>query len=397
MKILFVTLMPLETNTSVTISNIGILKGFYDLGYDIEILMPELDSSLNYFDSSFDLSCYKVTRIKSNNLSLKVASITSKSLGIKKKILLFLRDIYYKIKLLDKGSIYFKKISSLKLKSNYYDYIISTSNPKSSHIFVDKMIKSGLKYGKWIQHWGDPLASDISQKSIYPKKIIKYYEKKIIKNSDRIIYVSPFTLNIQKTFYKSEKNKMKFIPLPYNIEELKKYNKNLKSSENFKFKKYNIVYLGDYNSNVRNIFPLYNACQKLNFISLTIAGNSDLQLIPKKNIKILPRLPYNEVKEIEKNADIIVSIGNRKGNQIPGKIYYAASSDKIILVTIDGDYKKEMREYLNSFKRFECCDNLEEDIINKINEIIQKKNKNDIKIPEKLNPLNISKEILKEL
>ena len=40
MKVLFVTLFPLENNTSVTISNYGLLRGLQLLGHDITLLMP---------------------------------------------------------------------------------------------------------------------------------------------------------------------------------------------------------------------------------------------------------------------------------------------------------------------------------------------------------------------
>ena len=48
MRLLFVTLNALETNTSVTKSNIGLLEGLYDLGYEIDIIMPELDNRVKY-------------------------------------------------------------------------------------------------------------------------------------------------------------------------------------------------------------------------------------------------------------------------------------------------------------------------------------------------------------
>ena len=39
MKVLFVTLLPLENNTSVTISNYGILSGLHKLGHNV--IIPE--------------------------------------------------------------------------------------------------------------------------------------------------------------------------------------------------------------------------------------------------------------------------------------------------------------------------------------------------------------------
>ena len=62
MKVLFVTLFPLEDNTSVTISNYGLLMGLRELGHEVTILMPHYTSD----DSrvcEYDLSDFTIERI----------------------------------------------------------------------------------------------------------------------------------------------------------------------------------------------------------------------------------------------------------------------------------------------------------------------------------------------
>ena len=90
---------------------------------------------------------------------------------------------------------------------------------------------------------------------------------------------------------------------------------------------------------------------------------------------------------------MIISIGNLHGNQIPGKIYYAASTNKSILVTIDGDNKEEMKKYLESFNRFICCDNNKEAISEALNKL---KNNRNVKyeIPSSLYPSSVAKSII---
>lgn len=396
MNILFVTLKALETNTSVTKSNIGLIKGFRDMGAKVDIIMPSIAPSLFYYDSSFDLSSFKVYRINSQTIGDKVALASSKSLGLKQKILAIIRNIYYKFKILDRGTQLLSEAKNITVYDKYYDYVISTSDPKSSHLFVKEMIKKGLKYGKWIQHWGDPLASDITYNGIYPMFLRKLIEKKIISNADEVVYVSPFTLEYQKNAYKKLKDKMKFVPLACdeNTKSLKEQNSSIALKED----KLKIAYLGDYNSKIRNIHPLYDVCKENNKYNLIIAGNTDLSLRDTENIKVFPRITSDKAKQIEDESDVIVSIGNLRGNQIPGKIYYAASSKKTILVTVDGEYKEQMKKYLNLYNRFECCDNTKESLevtLEKIfNSIVKKNMENTYSTPMSLLPINVAKKIL---
>ncbi|MBO5413813.1 MAG: hypothetical protein J6A29_05985 [Clostridia bacterium] len=396
MNILFVTLKALETNTSVTKSNIGLIKGFRDMGLEVDIIMPYIDKSLFYYDSSFDISSFNVYRINSQTIGDKIAVASSKSIGIRQKIISIIRNLYYKFKVLDRGTQLLNEVKNINVYNKYYDYVISTSDPKSSHLFVKKMIKEGLKYGKWIQHWGDPLASDITYSGLYPMFWRKLVEKKIISSADEIVYVSPFTFTYQKDVYKKLQNKMRFVPLTCDLNT--DFLKEQISTTLLKKDKLRIAYLGDYNSRIRNIFPLYNVCKNNKKYNLTIAGNTDLSLMNTENIKIFPRITSDKIKKIERDSDVIVSIGNLHGNQIPGKIYYAASSKKVILVATDGEYKEQMKEYLNSYNRFECCDNTEESLeitLNRIyNNLVEKNIENMYSTPESLLPINVAKKII---
>ena len=137
--------------------------------------------------------------------------------------------------------------------------MISTSDPKTSHLFVKELIKCGLKYGKWIQHWGDPLAGDISKNNIYPNFYVEKIERRMIESADKVVYVSPFTLEAQEKRYSKERQKLSFVPLP--CDECESENVEYTQSELL-----NIVYLGDYSSHIRDIIPLYTACSKMDFV-----------------------------------------------------------------------------------------------------------------------------------
>jgi hypothetical protein len=368
----------------------GLLKGFEKLGYDITILQPEIDKDVYYYDRSNDLSRYDIIRIKNDNLGQKIANMQGSSSRIQTFVFKKLRALYNQLSLFDRSKQYLSEAVNFPKYNEYYDIVISTSDPKTSHIFVSKLISLGLKYGKWIQHWGDPLLGDVSRRNVYPSWYIKRIEKKIISGADRVVYVSPFTAEIQRSNHSEFINKICFAPLMSDDDTVNERTIKL-PLDNLR-----IAYIGDYNSQTRNIMPLYNACKKLDFVFLNIAGNSDLILESTDRIKVNPRVPQTKAKEMESKADVIVSVGNRFGTQIPGKIYYLSSSDKVILITMEEDKKQEMTEYFESFSRYVLCDN-SEDAIKQALENIRKKSVFRLKTPEKLLPVNIVKSIINSL
>lgn len=369
MKILFVTLSALEVNTSVTKSNIGLLRGFKELGHDVTILMPEVNKEAYYYDASYDLTSFNIVRLTAGGLTQSLANSNARATGsLKKWLFKTLRSIYKYFTIYERSvKDYVRQIDGLGITDKHFDVVISTSDPKVSHYFVLKMIEKGLSYNRWIQHWGDPFSSDISRRSFYPRCFFQYIESSLYRKANKIVFVSPFTAAEQRESHKKYANKIGFAPLVADVptEETKDYT----------YKKngiLNVAYMGDYNSIIRNIMPLYNACSELPFVKLTIAGHSDLILKTLDNISVNKRLPSSEAAIIESNADVIVSIANLKGTQIPGKIYYLASSKKIIMITMERDHKEEMLKYLNSYNRFIMCDNTKDSIQSLLKSIYEK-------------------------
>lgn len=390
MEILFVVLAPIDGNTSGIISNIGIINGLTELGHNVSIC-----TTMFYGDNVKEIKNYfkhdvKIYRINRNKL-YKAAVNVRKKQNLIKKFYSISRKLYYKFKIIDNFKPVAKSISLNELEEfwglKYFDVVISASDPKSSHLAVKNLIKQGLKYGKWIEYWGDPLAADITRHNIWPKACLKFVETKLIKDCDKIFYVSPFTKELQQSLYKKYASKMEFEPLPYN--EAKIYPISDLSDE-----KVSLGYFGDYSSNVRNIMPLYNLAKKNKDILLEIAGNSDLKLETYSNINIYQRLKKEEIEKKEEKVDILVCILNTKGTQIPGKLYYSASTNKPILVILDGDEQEKMENYLTSFNRFEICKNKENDIKKAINKIC---NENKMYKPsEYFEPSKIAKNILQK-
>jgi len=390
MKVLFVTLYPLEVNTSVTQSNIGIIKGLISLGIDLTILMPSHVNSAKSISWLNGEERVKILRIKNDNLGTKIAYNAKYAKGIKLRVISYLRNLYKKITIFDRTKAFLKEANRISGIERHYDAIISTSDPKTSHLFVKKMLKKGkVTCDKWIQHWGDPLASDISSKKIYPMSILKFVEKSIIKHADKVVYVSPFTCDEQKNKYVKHASKMVFVPLACVLNDDAKYKHCILDNNE---KKFTACYLGAYFSHIRDITPLYQAFKEMPDVNLIIAGSSDVELTPTENIRILPQISQEEANMIEIKSDMIISVGNKRGTQIPGKLYYSCGLNKPILVTVDGENKSKMKCYFESFNRFCVCINNKQEIIATVKSAL--KYRVDYSLPDQLTPNNVAKNIL---
>lgn len=368
MRILIIKLSPIEAITSSMFRTLAIARGLSEAGHKIDYLvvpMNKLSSASSEKEFIKELNVIRTS--KSEAYEKNVINAENSFKALRKQIL---RKIWHSLSVYDYTYLIAKKIKIDILPVREYDIVISSSDPKSSHIVVENLRKQGLRYKRWIQYWGDPLSIDITQKSIYPQWVLRLIEKKLIKNSDKIVYASPFTLSKQKELFKDYKDKMVCIPTAYMEEEI------YPATDNQKFI---IGYYGDYTARVRNIKPFYNACRALgDKVSVAIYGDSDVKLQATPNIAIYDRGIVDEHKRI---ADLLICILNSSGTQIPGKLYHLAGTNKKVLVVVDGEQQQEMREFLLSFDRFYVCGNSQEEIENAIVSIM-KDNKEFLPLPE---------------
>lgn len=353
MKILFITLRAPEINSSVTISNLGLLKGLSTLGHEVTLLTPQVNEDMMLYESANNFyENIHVLRIGNNRIYNQLISKKNRE-GLRKKIVDLMRIVFYKFSFYDNTISLIGKTDVNLPKNKKFDIVISTSDPRTSHIFAERLIKNGLDYKYWVQHWGDPMYNDIANNTWIPKWIIKFKEKHFLRLADVIVYVSPITNKSQKYIFPAFANKMHFVPLPYHKEKV---------YEPVINRKLTIGYFGDYNSKIRNIMPLYNFCKESEDCELMLVGGSDIKLDRTENIKIIPRTTQIRVDSLESQCDLLVVITNRIGTQIPGKIYYYAATNKPVLVLLDGENAEEIREYFSEFNRFTLYNNTEESI-----------------------------------
>lgn len=384
MKIIYVVARPLEINTSASLRNLSTINGLTELGHQVTVVCSNYDEKHPSFDKSIKSKAEKTFYIQTNNIQ-KI-----QGLGRNLKILKPLRKFLYKLKM--ERNIYGEYPS---FSNNYiieglniqdFDLIISSSDPKSSHLFVDKLLEYSKKKIPWIQIWGDPFMLDITRKKKNEKKIYME-EKRLISKASKIVYVSPLTQEKQKELYPDYRKKMFFIPIPF---VRKEYYETASLSQK---KSLNFLYTGDFNSDVRNIVPL------IQYISdsgiphkLIVAGSGDLEQDRYRNVEFKGRISYADVLALEKDADVLVFLSNRKGTQIPGKIYQYSGTNKPILFINDGDGKERIENYFEPLKRYAFCDNTKESIENGILELIKE---DQAFVPVKdFEPINVARKIL---
>lgn len=382
MKVLFITADPLEYNSSANMRNRAIIKGIIENGNEVSTLSAALNVNSIYSDNNgVDLKLKKRYWIQ-DIIKINVNK-EDKSRTIKRKIKEILYNIYIKFSIYDPKKRLLKKINTTEIEEEF-DLIISSSDPKSVHLLAEKLIMDNPKITKkWIQYWGDPFASDINQKVYLPNKLIRKEEERLIALCDKVVYVSPFTLDKQMQLYPKYSNKMTFLPIPYIKEKIYVDTQNIKTT---------LGYFGDYNFNDRNIIPLYKAISKNTEIELNICGNSNLKLENKENIKIRPRQNLSVIEILEEKSDILVCVCNKHGTQIPGKAYHYAATNKAILIIVDGENQEKIKKYFESYNRYYICENNENAIIDMINKI--QNNKMEYQPSQKLLPQNIAKEML---
>jgi hypothetical protein len=409
MNILFISMIPFESNASATIRNKSLIKGLVNLGHSVDTMtMKPLENSINYDNTMNDISSlvgnsyyinanpiYNKFMAKKGNINL-ISNIqknsNKKGRNIIRKFRHIIKNIFDNTSVFDAQKLNVNGVSEIKINYCMYDVIISSSDPKSSHLLARRIFKENKTCkAKWVQYWGDPMLNDITRKCDWRNGLVRYHEGKLLSKADRVIYVSPLTLNEQKGTFKEFSYKMDFANQSVANFYNNIYNKNNNKDETIK-----VGYFGAYYSTVRNIMPLYNSVRASNFV-LNICGESDIALDSMENILIEKKLSYKEVVKREEDSDIIVCICNLKGAQIPGKIYYSAGYAKPIIIILDGEHKNYLRSYFNMFNRFILCDNEENSVKEAIEIAISQLKNKDFNIPEQLKPEYVAKKVLGDI
>lgn len=367
MKILVINGDCIQTNSSANLCHLAYIHGLVNSGHDVTLLSADgrdytVDPALVIPVEVTQHTYYGVSLYEKLSLKKRASSpgrITDGTLGPSSvnNIRRMVGEVKaFVLSLYGAHGIYFTFArKARKFRSDVeYDYILSLSTPPSSHLLAHDLLKAGRIKGKhWIQIWEDPWHSDVYGFNGAEK--IRKEEQRLLSFAEKVCYVSPLTLKNQQVKYPESAHKMYWQPLPFY------YKADAISSAVFARNSYG--YFGDYAPAARNLEPFYEAA-KQSGIEVNICGNPSNLFAPTEHIHIHPRLPLDKLKPIEDNTNVLIFLCNRKGGQIPGKIYQYSATNKTILFIMDGteEEQKVLREFFGKFDRYVFCKNTVEDI-----------------------------------
>lgn len=371
MNILYITTSLLK-NESASIRNISLINGLIEHNCNVTAITLDYISSKE--DKFLKSKLKKEVTIKKIPIPKfnKITSTLERTQNSKK---IYSFSFLKKIKNILKPFIFFPdvlcegicEVHNININLKDFDYIISSSDAKTSHFIARELMKRKDKDIPWIQIWGDPWGKDggLANVNCFLKKKIIKEEKKLLEQGTQIFYISELTsLDIKKIFPQVA-NKVDFLLRSY-LDEVNGINSNKDT--------YIFSYTGSVEN--RNLHFLIKSVQNYNEshskkIELQFYGVSDnesVQFNGIKFIKVFPRVSFEKVLEVYKNSDVLVYIDNMGDTtQIPGKIYDYFGTNKVIL----GLYENtDIRIFLEKFNRVELYSNSEEFnleyIINKI-------------------------------
>lgn len=366
-KILFITAEPLEHWTSANIRNLNLIEGLIACGCQVSTLSTEVQTNALGKGHIVPGECQRYF-VPLNELHALMTQKQQSKPNVLKKCVSGLKEVAYSVKkkftIYDTRKMEVPNVDQLEI-SEHFDLMISSSDPKSSHLFAERLKQRNPNIAdKWVQYWGDPFTGDISKGYLGSEKHLINEEKRLLSLCDLAVYVSPLTAQYIQHKYADMAEKVFFTPITYS--QGKYFCAPVKE-------RFLIGYFGDYTRRNRDIIPLYQAMNQLSDKYYSkIIGTSDVVLDETDRVEVCARIPANELQQIEQECNLRVCICNRSGTQIPGKIYHAAATNTPVLVILDGECAETIREYFGQFNRFYFCENNAESIATTIKRIAEK-------------------------
>ncbi len=358
-KIAVVLTQPIDYSTSSMIRCRNIINEYPKLGWSVICFSPYPDQHNIYYDGQInlnpDITVKRYGKKRIGNTVIGAENV------LKKKLYTFFRGLYKKVDLFGSSIKYvkYKKEICNYIKLENCNLLLSFSDPKPAHIIAG-YCKRHIKGIKYIQQWGDPLTLDITSKTILPKWYRHNVEAALLWPADRVCYVSPITFEEQKRVFKGKSDDIIFLPTPC---EEHRYESGKKS-------RIKVGYFGSYNLVARDIRIFYNTACLLTDCDFVFVGDSDVELQPKANIEIIDRVTPKDLEEYILDVDVLVCLMNKRGTQIPGKIYNYAGTNKEVLVIKDGECGDEIEAFFAKYNRYTFVENKESKIFEVISNYI---------------------------
>lgn len=345
-KFLFVSTYDLRRNTSGNIRTVALMNSLHDRGHEVHCIFVPTNNVSDKSIYSHLVKINKIITFPKIEMNCITASSEQKTAGktsfiscIRQRLI----NMYSRLSVYDVFSLSLLKLSKKDLADldDCYDYIVSSSEPRSSHKFAEKIIALKHYKTKWVLYWGDPMSNDVASNKLFGDRERKE-EHRLISVSDYSVYTNPCAVSYMKDLYPKLAEKISWIPTT-----------DFKHDNSFdRGELTRIGYFGDYRQMYRNIYPFYEACSENSF-STVIIGGGDIELLPKGTVEVYGRMTRDQVSEYEQKCGILVVLENisKTGNciQVPGKLYHYGLTHKYILVITESSNIASEYEKYNRF------------------------------------------------
>lgn len=387
-KILYITSQYDVLNSSATIRNNSLVKGFIENGCLVDVYTvrwPE-DMRSPFFmrEKNGNIFYSEIPAISFNNRlkhSLKFKSTIFSYIKKAVKDILYFPDLCAKWKDII-------RVNNL----DQYELMITSSDFKSSHM-VGENLREHTQSLKWVQIWGDPWSTDINT-PFYLKPVTRIKEKNLIKKCDFVVYVSePTTVEMMRK-YPSFAEKIHFIPRGYYFKIIKKINPGIKYPVHITYT--GTVGLGRNMKNIVESVNLYNTYHKQNRIIIDFYSNITDELL-KYNVYdcvvFHNTVDFENMKDVYERSDILLFVSNCSSTtQIPGKLFDYLGTNLPILCLVNNK-TDAVFNFINRHKQCIIVNNTKDSIVNFMDEILASQ-KNIYSTEERYSPNSIAISII---
>lgn len=319
--------------------------------HHVDVIGFKLPDNYLHGISRADVNISQWIELESNQVIRRapksINSVSNTHKAPRKKTVDFLKSFipdFYTLGLLD-----IKNLDELAIDTDY-DYMISMSDPKSAH-FLSIYLKSrvpSLRNVKVIQMWGDPWFFDITKPTNLMTKLVESF---LLKRANLIFYRSRATITQQKKFFSFAESRMHMIDRGFIGAELIDVNLSIKKES------FNFLYLGDYSPEVRDVEQFCKAASDYGH-NVRLIGNAPYELKERlnkiTNITQIERLSPCKLQPYIDSSDCLIVVLNKRGTQVPGKIYDLLTVQKPAILLLDGEVKKED---IPTYERFTVIEN----------------------------------------
>lgn len=237
------------------------------------------------------------------------------------------------------------------MNKKHFDIVISSHEPGVDHLlgFVAKTFYSI----QWIGDFSDPMFTFYTPKMRKP--IDRRVQGALLKRMDRVLVTNRRLKEDFLTQYPFlSRERICLLTQGFDDGFWKDADMGVHDKE-----KLRLVYTGTFYRNERDPLELFNALRDLNEMDIEffIAGRNDEVVSDAKRfgllgnkVKYLGYLRYRDALRVQQEGDVLVYIGNRSSNQVPGKIYEYLGARKPILAILKNP-NDEMKDLVLNLKR----------------------------------------------